>query len=1055
MDPDKQEQKKQDDDLNIDFKDIKNKAKKFFSSLSERDKTAKKPDEEQKERSETHTTSHHKNKEEKTKDDELKIDMNKIKDTGKKIAKQCRTQDPIRINPKIVIWSLIIIILIVSTIFRLYPAHLPITNEIAENNIRQGIRNSIESQILQQNPNLPQTQARELANQQVDEYINQNKAGIEQQKEQLANQLKERFQNDAGQTYLIAIDPYLWYSYAKWYEKTGYFGNEVVNGEERFTLRNGQIGMPARFILPSYIIVIVHNIISIFNSNADIMSTTFYLPVLLMGLGIIPAFFLGRKFGGIGGGLFGASIFALAPAILGRTTAGFSDTDAYTLMIPFIIVWLMLESLEAEKLKWKIALAGLAGLSVIILKHIWAGYWFITDFALGMPVLYAVFLLGTEMHKKIETKNRKKIRMYVGIGSVILLLMLASVQTGILRGLEVAVMVTAMIAVLAYLVLIAIDYFRNQHKENKIEIWKLVKPSTYTLGIFILGVLLFGALFAPALQRSPIQEIGGLLDTPLIPLEFIVGFKAAASDVTIGGDYALWPNVLTTVAELNEAGRGQIIQGGGGSFKLSLAILGILFAFFRFNENKKYSFYSIIIGAWFLSTYFASTTGVRFIALFSPVVGFGVALLIGVLTGKQLQKQMQKIKFNYHYASILVVIIMSLILLVPLIGDANQIAKNELPSMSDAWWESLELINQNSTQAIITSWWDFGHWFQAVSERSVTFDGGDQEKRIHWVGLSLLTAEEDETIDILNMLNCGQEVSYDKLVEYTKDKLRATLLLKEIIRQNKNQAKQTLLDAGLTSTQADDVLNYTHCDNLVDQYYITSEDMVGKAGVWGHFGSWDFTKAYFYYNLKRKTAEQAISLAQSELGMSREDATKLFAEVQKIDNEDEANVWISGFPGYLTGDAKACVYDNATQTVGCEVSVGLGTTAQGYYQQLWRVTIPLNNINETQYMLRQIDRTTNTLLGQVQLKPNAVVVSREGARNLQRYDIGGEEIPFDVLLIQTGNTYKALITQPELTESMFTKLFFLEGRHTQNFELLSEKTSHNGELIQVWKLNRP
>ena len=32
----------------------------------------------------------------------------------------------------------------------------------------------------------------------------------------------------------------------------------------------------------------------------------------------------------------------------------------------------------------------------------------------------------------------------------------------------------------------------------------------------------------------------------------------------------------------------------------------------------------------------------------------------------------------------------------------------------------------------------------------------------------------------------------------------------------------------------------------------TSDDMVGKSGVWGHFGSWDFDRALIYNTLKKK-----------------------------------------------------------------------------------------------------------------------------------------------------------------------------------------------------------
>ena len=46
---------------------------------------------------------------------------------------------------------------------------------------------------------------------------------------------------------------------------------------------------------------------------------------------------------------------------------------------------------------------------------------------------------------------------------------------------------------------------------------------------------------------------------------------------------------------------------------------------------------------------------------------------------------------------------------------------------------------------------------------------------------------------------------------------------------------------GLTPEQAQTIAQYTHPDNPTPDVLITSSDMVGKAGWWSYFGSWNFT----------------------------------------------------------------------------------------------------------------------------------------------------------------------------------------------------------------------
>ena len=82
--------------------------------------------------------------------------------------------------------------------------------------------------------------------------------------------------------------------------------------------------------------------------------------------------------------------------------------------------------------------------------------------------------------------------------------------------------------------------------------------------------------------------------------------------------------------------------------------------------------------------------------------------------------------------------------------------------MTDGWYNSLTKIKEESQEdAIINSWWDFGHQFITVSKRGATFDGGSQNRPMaHWIGNALLTSDEKTTVGILRMLDCDSNGAF-------------------------------------------------------------------------------------------------------------------------------------------------------------------------------------------------------------------------------------------------------------------------------------------------------
>ncbi|MCF7871697.1 hypothetical protein K9L97_01565 [Candidatus Woesearchaeota archaeon] len=922
-------------------------------------------------------------------EEELNIDFESIKKKTQKITRSISNLFKAKYAQTALIIIFLILIITISAFYRLYPATLPVTDIWAKDTVANNIKNQIASQIQQTNPGITQDQLIAQANQQYASYYTQNKESLDSQIQTLSQQYKSQLQNENGQTYLLAIDPYLWYSYAKWYEKTGFYGNEIVDGIEKFTLRNGRIGEIAGVIYPSAAIVFFHKIIQILNPSQDILATSFLMPVILIGLAIIPAFFLGKKIGGLGGGIFAATLFALSSPILGRTAAGFSDTDAYTFIFPFLILWVLIEAIDAKTQRNKIILSALTGLLIALFMFFWSGWWFTFDFMIGVTIIYIAFQIIKHLIK-------------------------------------------------------------HKKKPSLKETYKITKPGLTILAILIISTIVFSFMFATISGRTGTKSVMTVLNAPIEPLNFILGFKGAAEGVSVGSglNYPLWPNVFTTVAELNPGSPQQIINGGGGKTLVYAAILGIILLLFRKKDGHYEPLLGIILIAWFASTYYAGLIGIRFIALFAPVVAFGIAGLIGSLTGERMKNIAKKTNIPLNLTRAIILIAAFFIIVYPQFAIAHQTSINEIPSYDDVWDSAMKTIQNTSEKAIISSWWDFGHWFEAMSERSVTFDGGDQGKRIHWIGNTLLNPNEKEAIETLKMLNCGQEESYNLLEIALKDKYQATKTLKKIILQNKEEARKTLIALNINEENISQILEYTHCSDLYDMYYITSGDMVGKAGVWGHFGSWDFDKAYMYYKLKNMPIDKAIQEAQDTLGLTQEEAKSTYIEMQSITNENQAAAWISPWPNYVTTNPITCQEQN--NSIVCDYNLNIGNQ-NGAIISLYRGVYYEDKPEESFIILRAINPNTGTTLSQNMIKPQGLAFSTKDEIKKTEFETPG--IGYDVLIYEENSIKKSLIMHPLLTESLFTKLFYLDGKHTEHFEKIFDQQAMGEGRVIVWKVN--
>lgn len=936
--------------------------------------------------------------------------------------------------------ALLLIALLLTLWIRMQPIGLSVTDDWAESNIRQNLNNQFASQIQQQFPTLPAENRDALIAQKVEEYITQNPAEFAAIKKQFSAQLKDGFQYEDGDgdkhTYLGDLDSYFWLRYTRNWLNTGTTCDAVTpQGECRDTFVLAPVGVPSSFNPSLHVFAIgwLHLFITLFDPHFPLTATSMYVPVLLGLLAVIPAFFIGRKIAGNVGGFVAAVLIAVNPMHLSRSMG--SDNDTWNIMMPLFAAWMLMEALDAKD--WKRATGYAAASAAFVGLHAaaWAGWW----------LTYLVFLCGA-------------------LGLV---------------GFRVAR-----------------DLIRGERKP-----WLDAGVRTALIATLMFYV---GSLIA----LLPTTGAVGYLQIPLVATQASGSIDSAVAN-------AYWPNVLTTVAELNKSSLAGAIGNFGGPLLFLASLVGVLLmilprrgwrighyvalalgiALYAYlvnsgasklvgllilaapvaaillldliwgvgKEEEAHLGAALIILVWFIATTYATYSGVRFILLMVPAFGLGV----GVLAGRVHEWVTRVLSREFPRATAWVAIgaffIIALLLIQP-VKAGYATAHGFIPSIDDAWWGALTKIrDETPTDAVINSWWDFGHWFKYVAERRVTADGTTQHTHVpRWLGLALVTPDEREAVGVLRMLDCGSDATpqaegalgaYGIATEALGDPIKAQDLVRELVTLDRADAARAIADAGIDDQTAARLLERTHCEPPAD-YFITSSDMIGKAGVWAHFGLWDFNRAYAVAQVQQESQQTAVSRIAERLGVTPQEATSIYVDIQKRRqpngawDEGALNAWIAPWPGYLTGGWVGCTRAENGTVLQCPAGVGI---SQSNGQTLaidgfvYNTTAPERSIVVIGAYVngQRVGQQANATV-------ESIIVADDTLRKLANPNptINGISILIDV------KQDRMLIASSQLAESQFTRLYYLDGRYSKAFKKFDDRSSPvTGARIITWQVD--
>lgn len=905
---------------------------------------------------------------------------------------------------------LVLIPLVLSFMIRVQASSIPVADDYGRDNVFRFIREDIQRTYDIQYPNLPQQNKARLVDEEFQKAIRQPsytiKTGdlrgqsfsIAQQIQQASSQFKSFFQyeaNGASYMYMPDIDPYTYLRYARNYIEKGDIADERRDG---FAVDNHMVaplGNNIDYTIHPYVLAWIYKIMSVFNGKITLMQAASYFPLILIALSVIPVFFVARRFGGNTAAFFAALVFAVNGTLLARTNWGHADTDAYNIFFPLIITWFYLESLFAKRAWLKGALLAIAGLATGLFAFAWVGWWYIFDFLIASSLGYLAFLIVAH---RAEIKH-------------------------------------------------GFSAFARKRE--------FVDPALVLLG-FVAVSAIFVTLFV---------SFGTFMNAPFEPISF-ASIKEAAK-------VTLFPNVLTTVAELNSASLGQAVQQMGVAFgKLPffliavigllllvlprertmrdfwlflaglawyIALLGqidkfrpltilILFAIpvfaliareaLRRNHSQDVKL-ALFITIWFLATLYSSTKGIRFVMLLVPAFSIAFGTGIGRLSQTLSSWAGRVINVNPRVVAGVVIAVFAFLLFTP-VQNAFASARQDLPIVNDGWYNTLTSIKDASRpDAIITSWWDFGHHFKYFSDRRVTFDGASQNKPMaHWVGKTLLTDDEELAVGLLRMLDCGSSTAFDALDSDVQDASVTAKYVYDTVKLDDVGARKYLAARNISEATIDSYLKLTHCDPP-EAFFIASGDMIGKSGVWGHFGSWDFDRADIWVFARSMPREDGVQFIMENSNVSRDEAERLYDEATAITNEGDGNSWIAPWPSY-NGDLFGCSRKENTLECANGIAVNLET----------------------------MDATMN--FNGARTNPNVFVYATENGYAKKDYE---SSTPFGLTLVPSGDGFAVLLANEAQSASLFTKLYWFRGHGLRYFDQFNAQRDASGQMIYTYSVD--
>lgn len=835
----------------------------------------------------------------------------------------------------------------------------------------------------------------------------------------LSGDLKAEYVDSSGLPYFSEMDSYYNLRLTEDYADHGYVGDQMVNGSEWDMHRYAPTGNKINYELG--IVYLTNFLHDTFAGDKDLREVAFWTGAIISTLAVIPAFIFARRLTNDYGAIVATLIIVLAPNYFAHTFPGFFDTDMFYYIFSLFFIFFFIEAIRAKNIVFKIIFAILSIISIGLFSQSWTGYIFYIGLMGIFSVVYLIvsYFFNSAEYSSGEYSN--KLMWFLRqneFKSIIILGVIGFVGLAIFQGIDgvtgIFGSLTGLLSLQSasrvvggfpnVLVSVAEMQMPNLLGSGMTSAF-LANTNGVVNGIGGIAVLFAGLAVLYVLIRRALKFRTAKVSTPGSTtkkppkgkrqssakkiddnLKFKINFgnfNFESTDELLTSKhltilYATLFVVWVIITALAVSRGSRFIT----TIVLPFGLMAGIFVGFATDyiknklDNDKWMVAIAVLCGFLAAIPLAQINTIYGILLFVAIVAVALITIYGI---KNVATQKVPLK---KYVIIIAIVIA---LISPSICGAYQTSDTVVPGTSDAMWNSMKWINENTPEdTVITSWWDFGYLFEIAADRQVTFDGGSQSgDRAFWLGQAMTTDNLELSAGIFRMLDSTGTLAQEALINYTNSSGQATDILIDILPKTASDAQKDLTSKyHLTADQAKYVVNFTHPDKVRPVIFVASSDMLGKAGWWTYFGAWDFdnqsSENYNYY----------VPTEQVEVK-----------------------------PGTTN---KLAILNDQGMTVNAVITRGTGNnTTSAYTEAVYTETGEQIKINDTDYNPLNISH---------------IIVIEDGYIMKNESVSGVKDANFTLFLMGNENQYTPILISNELRNSMFTQLYLLGGAGQDIFE---------------------
>ncbi|MBQ2653827.1 MAG: peptide transporter [Methanobrevibacter sp.] len=834
----------------------------------------------------------------------------------------------------------------------------------------------------------------------------------------LPNDYKAEYVDSSGLPYFSEMDSYYNLRLTEDYVDHGFVGDEMVNGSEWDMHRYAPTGNQINYELG---IVYITSFLHGFFADHAVKEVAFWTGAVISTLAVIPAFIFARRLTNDYGAIVATVIIVLAPNYFAHTFPGFFDTDMFYYIFSLFFIFFFVETIRAKNIIFKVLFAILSIISIGLFSISWTGYIFYIGLMGIFSVVYLIACYFFNVGEDNQNEYSNKLQWFIRQNVVVSLVILGVIGFGglaIFQGLD---GVTGIFGnLLNLLSLQSASRTINGFPNVLVSVAEMQMPSMLGKGMtsaFLantggvvngmggIAVLFAGLTVLYVLVRRAFKLRKAKVSTPNTSnkkppkgkrlssakkIDDDRKFKLSLGNFEFGSTDELLASKHLTVLYATLFVVWIVITAlavSRGSRFITTIVLpfGLLTGIFvgfainyiknKLNDDKWLIAIAVVCG--FLTAVPAAQINVILaVVLFAIIVGAALVTVYGI-------KPVATKKVPLKKYVVIIAIVVALI--TPSVCGAFITSETVVPGTSDAMWNSMKWINENTANdTVITSWWDFGYLFEIAADRQVTFDGGSQSgDRAFWLGQAMTTSNLELSAGIFRMLDSTGTQAQEALIEYTGDAGKATDILIDILPRTADDAQKTLVEKyHLTTAQASDVVQYTHPSDIRPVIFVASSDMLQKAGWWSYFGAWNFenqtSENYNYY-----VPTEQIEVKPNQTG-------------------------------------KLALINDQGMTINAVITRGAGNnTTSGYTEAVHTQTGEQIYVNNTTYNPLNISN--------IIVIEDGYIMKNESVGNVSNAN-------FTLFLMGNDNMYSPILISNELTNSMFTQLYLLGGAGQNIFE---------------------